>query len=386
MIAAVSTSILPENVPPQTVTGPGPSRSATPFFFKLPELSDETAAGISKAAAWPTFIGVCRAIRHQQRRGKTERIRQLASDGTIGIGIKQLGRSMGLTSGTVRTQLRKLVKLGLVMVYSPPKVITTDPITGQIKQKQGGRSARTLVMLTVQEHHCRPCKVRSEPHDGVQSEPPRQRYKARSAPPSKDYSNKKQRQRQPLSSGESSSGSRWRGPDEPRHPQAFTGADADAVAYTREKLAREQAKREAEAAERAASRPDSLEATPMNPATVRAADAATAADKPPHSIRESKRDEQPRTAVQPRPTPPQPTRPRMTAGDRAAFDVLNDTPREVIQAKQCKAFNSRKEMLLQQLAAAERAADGVSVTRATIPIEQPTPAGLIGKALKLLTG
>lgn len=76
----------------------------------------------------------------------------------------------------------------------------------------------------------------------------------------------------------------------------------------------------------------------------------------------------------------------MTAADTAAFDVLNDTPREVVELKQHRAFNSRKEMLLEQLAAAERAYGGVSMTRATIPIEQPPPAGLIGRALKMLTG
>lgn len=408
MIAAVSTSILAQNAPPPAPASTGKkserrgSGDARPqptarFFFKLPELSDETAAAITKASAWPAFIGVCRAIREQQRRGRTEKIRELASEkATIGIGIKQLCRTIGLSPKAGREQLRKLEKLGLVHVHRPPPVIKAHPITGRIVEKRGGKSPRTLIVCTVTDEHCRPCKVRSEPPTRVRSEPPSGSYKGRSEPPSKDYSNKYQRRRQPPSSGESGGGCRQA--PEARPPVAFTGPEADAVAYTREKLAREAAQREAEAAERQArlqaqtDEQASLEATPMNPATVRAADAATAAGKPPHSIRESRSDDRPRTAVLPRPTPSQPRPP--TAADRAALDVLNDTPKEVIEAKQWKGFNSRKEMLLQQLAAdtlreAERASNGVAMTRATIPIEQQpkeSAPGLLKQVWQRLTG
>jgi len=415
MIARFPTTISAENTPPAPASsgrkskqgggGDAAPRPTARFFFKLPELSDETAAAITEVSAWPAFIGVCRAIRHQQRRGRTEKIRELASEkATIGIGIKQLCRTMGLSPTTGRRQLRKLEKLGLVHVHRPPPTITTHPITGRIVEKRGGKSRRTLIVCTVTDEHCRPCKVRSEPPARVQSEPPSGSYKVRSEPPSKDFPNKYQRRRQPTASGESGSGGRRMpgrlptGPEpDARPPVAFTGPEADAFAHTREKLAREKAQREAAEAARAAERakrdatpttePDSLEATPMNPATVRAADAATAADKPPHSIRESKLDDRPRTAVQPRPTPSQPRPP--TAADRAALDVLNDTPREVVEAKQWQGFNSRKEMLLQQLAAAERADDGVSMTRATIPIESPPAGSVIGRvkrALQRLTG
>ncbi len=433
MIARFPTTISAENTPPTRASsgqktkrggvGDGPPSPTGRFFFKVPSLSDETKRAITKASAWPVFVGVCDAIREQQRRGKTDRIRQLASEGTIGIGIKQLCRTVGISPATGRRQLARLEKLELLHVHRPPPVIKADPITGRIKEKKGGRSKRVIIYLTIQDSHLRPMsKVRidpysddapdlterskgqSEPHNGVQSEPPADSYKVRSEPPSKDSPNKYQRRRQPPASGESGSGSRrmpGRLPAGPglddRPPEPFTGPDADRLAYTRDKLAREKAQREAAEAARAAERdkrdatptsePDSLEATPMNPATVRAADAATAADKPPHSIRESKLDDRPRTAVQPRPTPSQPRPP--TAADRAAFDVLNDTPREVIEAKQWQGCNSRKEMLLQQLAAAARADDGVSMTRETIPIESPPAGSVIGRmkqAWQRLTG
>ena len=395
MICASTTEILAENATPPAPAstgkkpkrggvGDGPPSPTGRFFFKMPSLSDETKRAITKASAWPAFVGICDAIRDQQRRGKTDRIRQLASEGKIGIGINGLCRMMGFSRKTANAQLARLEKLELAHVHRPPPVMKADPITGRIKEKQGGRSKRAVIYLTIQDSHLRPMskdridpysddapdmaersKGQSEPHNGVQSDTPPARYKGKSEPPSKEYPNKYQRRRQPPASGEPGGGSRLGQQPEPREPQPFTGPDADAFAYTRAKLEREASQREAEAAER--------EAASMNPATVRAADAATPAAKPPDSIREGKLCEKQRPAAPLRPQPAQATKPP-TAADRAAFDVLNDTPDEVVRSKQHKAFISRKEILLQQCAL------NITASRVSKPESEPERRSIIAKA------
>lgn len=426
MIAAVSTGILPENTPPQTTTsrkktsrGGGSEDRFEYFWFKFVDLSDEVATQVTKVKAWPVMVALQRSSREQERRGRTKQVRQLASAGTVGVGLNALCRSIGLSKGAARRQLAALEKLGMVVAYRPPPQLVTDPTTGRIKEKTGGRSPKLIVALTIQEHHCRPnpkdrngpysegeeCvtvadKVRSEPHDGVRSGPTPGRYKVRSGPPSIEKPNKTQRHRLPPSPRGSGGGSRWEQDSDKRPPEAWAGGLREAKEYTMQKLAAAEAAREAEAVARRIAAQEEREAKPMNPATVRAAEAATAADKPPHPRKGHTSSESPEVAAVPTVGTPhhpaqqqQPTgNPhRLTRQDRAALDVLNDTPREVVDLKQWEAAASRADMLRQQCAAFEGATDGVSMARVTIPIDDRQPAGQAGSGwlrgvVKALTG
>lgn len=126
----------------------------------MPDLSDETAAAISKANAWPTFIGICRAIHDRKRRGtKVERL--AACNGMIGLGIKGLARSSGLDPVTVRRQVRRLAELGLVAVHRRGITDVADPATGRITSNRIGRTPACLVYLTVTERHMRPAAAKA---------------------------------------------------------------------------------------------------------------------------------------------------------------------------------------------------------------------------------
>ena len=155
MVSAVSSAIsaVLSQAPP-------PAAGRIRWFFKVPDLSDETAAAISKANAWPTFIGICRAIHDRGRRG-TKVERQAASDGMIGIGIKGLARSSGLDPVTVRRQVRRLAELGLVVVHRRGITDVADPTTGRITSNRIGRTPACLVYLTATEAHMRPAAAKA---------------------------------------------------------------------------------------------------------------------------------------------------------------------------------------------------------------------------------
>jgi hypothetical protein len=155
MVSAVSSAV-------SAVLGqvPPPATGRIRWFFKVPDLSDETAAAITKANAWPTFIGICRAIHDRGRRG-TKVERQAASNGVIGIGIKGLARSSGLDPVTVRRQVRRLAELGLVVVHRRGITDVADPATGRITSNRIGRTPSSLVYLTATEAHMRPAAAKA---------------------------------------------------------------------------------------------------------------------------------------------------------------------------------------------------------------------------------
>ena len=159
MVAAVSSAIsavLAGITPAATTTPAGRVR----WFFKVPDLSDETACLISKANAWPTFVAICRAIHDRGRRG-TDVERQAADNGMIGVGIKGLARSSGLDPVTVRRQVRRLAGLGLVVVHRRGLTDVADPATGRITSNRIGRTPACLVYLTATEAHMRPAAAKA---------------------------------------------------------------------------------------------------------------------------------------------------------------------------------------------------------------------------------
>ena len=156
------------------------------WFFKVPDLSDETAAAISKANAWPTFIGICRAIHDRGRRG-TKAEQDAADNGVIGIGIKALARASGLDASTVRRQIRRLHGLGLVVVHARGVIEVADATTGRIKVNRIGRTPTALVYLTVTEAHMRPAAAKAAAKvGGAKRNPSPRADRVQNAPPSKD--------------------------------------------------------------------------------------------------------------------------------------------------------------------------------------------------------
>jgi len=193
MVSAVSSAISKAFSDPKKETAAFKAVAAgrVRWFFKVPDLSDEAAAAISKARAWPTFIGICRAIHDRGRRG-TEAEQVAADNGLIGVGIKGLARAAGVDAVTARRQIRKLAGLGLVVVHARGIIDVADPATGQIKANRRGRTPTALVYLTVTEAHMRPAAAKAAAKaGGAQRTPSAGGNRVRSASPSRETTREK---------------------------------------------------------------------------------------------------------------------------------------------------------------------------------------------------
>ena len=187
MVAVVSAAVSAflREVPP-------PAAGRIKWFFKVPDLSDETVRLITKANAWPTFMAICRAIHDRGRRG-TDVERQAADNGMIGVGIKGLARSSGLDPVTVRRQVRRLAGLGLVVVHRRGITDVADPATGRITSNRIGRTPACLVYLTVTEAHMRPAAAKAAAKvGGARRTPSAGRDRVHCAPPTKDISKERE--------------------------------------------------------------------------------------------------------------------------------------------------------------------------------------------------
>ena len=187
MVAVVSAAVSAflREVPP-------PAAGRIKWFFKVPDLSDETVRLITKANAWPTFMAICRAIHDRGRRGtKVERL--AASNGMIGLGIKGLARSSGLDPVTVRRQVRRLAGLGLVVVHRRGITDVADPATGRITSNRIGRTPACLVYLTATEAHMRPAAAKvAAKVGGAPRTPSAGRDRVHCAPPTTDISQERE--------------------------------------------------------------------------------------------------------------------------------------------------------------------------------------------------
>lgn len=190
MVSAVSSAVsaVLAGIPPAAANRPA---GRVRWFFKVPDLSDETAAAISRKSAWPTFIGICRAIHDRGRRG-TKAEQAAADNGVIGIGIKALARAAGVDAVTARRQIRKLESLGLVVVHTRGIIEAADPVTGRITANRIGRTPAALVYLTVTESHMRPAAAKAAAKVGDAKRTPSPRSdRVQSASPSKERTKEK---------------------------------------------------------------------------------------------------------------------------------------------------------------------------------------------------
>lgn len=102
------------------------------FTFQVADVSDETAAKITKAGAWPAFTAFQRLLWKRQREaakaGNERREAALKSGRLDGDGIKGLARSIGANPKAICRQLRALEDLGIVRVLRPPVTLARNSL------------------------------------------------------------------------------------------------------------------------------------------------------------------------------------------------------------------------------------------------------------------
>lgn len=229
---------------------------ASSCFFKSPNLRDETKRAISKDAAWPAWCGIFDAMNDQIVRGRSKDVKAAAADGKISVGLHAIARAIGLHPATIRRQVRRLEKLGLVVIHQPAVMHVHDPDSGKIVSKRLGRTPPCTIILTITDDHLRPRKAKSKsapaPLSGDDKGAGAPADKGAGATPSEDSPKTSQRQRRPSATGgvgrpdAGVAGRVTAAAPEPAPCRPFEGDTADAFAATQARLAAEKAERDAE--------------------------------------------------------------------------------------------------------------------------------------------
>ena len=133
------------------------------YFFRLPDISDETSRAITKANSWPMFTAIMRAIRQQQRKGRNPAARAAAAEYQVSTGIRHIARTIGLSGPAARRQCRRLSELGLIHITEDERPCKTDPATGRILENRVGRAVPATITLTVDA--CRHGRPQTKKHD-----------------------------------------------------------------------------------------------------------------------------------------------------------------------------------------------------------------------------
>jgi hypothetical protein len=138
------------------------------FVYLVPDISDETAAAITKAKAWPAFNAVFRHLRRCHRRSEAagrkgdEAAGRRAAACQAGVlddeGIRGLARSIGTTPKAMSRQIAALQALGILAAFRPPASMVRDPDTGRIVRRpcKAGRVEAARIVLTLGDDHRRP--------------------------------------------------------------------------------------------------------------------------------------------------------------------------------------------------------------------------------------
>ena len=372
MICASTTEILAENsTPPAPAsTGKKPKRGGVPAFIKqsgpyrtTPDLSEEWERKMNAAKAGPVWAAILTRLNRKAYTGRAT-TREKAQAGLIeGLGNKTLARICECNPATVRDRLDWLEANGFIRRHSRNVTFATrDPQTGKLTTNTIGRHRAAAIQVTISREQLRPCRKKNRGSQYPYSDSNPEGFRVTQDTPTgsssgryrvtRDTSDPKRfvpldGEQQPPSSGESGGGSRSSRYEEQREPRPFTGEAAERKRLTLERIASQSAEREA---------------TPMNPATVRAADAATPAAKPPDSIREGKLCGKPRSAA--------PLRLR------------------TVSLQEQQSERERKQEMLQQIAAAElrhqadkeRLKPSVTASRVSKPESEPERRSLIAQA------
>jgi len=147
MIASIS--------PTGGVFVPAPKTRSYPYFFAMPDMSSETNRLVTKASAWMAWSMILQALRQQERRGDEA----AAKSGWLNkCGLRQLASNAGCDIKTMRQQVAKLEKVGLIRILRKQPIFAVSP-TGQLKRK--GRCPRIEIVLNVGLEHMKPQKAES---------------------------------------------------------------------------------------------------------------------------------------------------------------------------------------------------------------------------------
>jgi len=132
------------------------------YFFRLPDISDETSRAITKANSWPMFTAIMRAIRQQQRKGRNPAARAAAAEYQVSTGIRHIARTIGLSGPAARRQCRRLSELGLIHITKDDRPFKANS-AGRILENRVGRAVPATITLTVDAcRHGRPQTKKQE--------------------------------------------------------------------------------------------------------------------------------------------------------------------------------------------------------------------------------
>ena len=135
---------------------PAPKTRCYKYFFAMPDMSSETNRLITKASAWMAWSMILQALRQQERRGDEA----AAMSGWLNkCGLRQLASNAGCDIKTMRQQVTRLEKVGLIRILRKQPKFAVSP-TGQLKRK--GRHPRIEIVLNVGLEHMKPQKAKSD--------------------------------------------------------------------------------------------------------------------------------------------------------------------------------------------------------------------------------
>ena len=135
---------------------PAPKTRCYKYFFAMPDMSSETNRLITKASAWMAWAMILQALRQQERRGDEA----AAMSGWLNkCGLRQLASNAGCDIKTMRQQVTRLEKVGLIRILRKQPKFAVSP-TGQLKRK--GRHPRIEIVLNVGLEHMKPQKAKSD--------------------------------------------------------------------------------------------------------------------------------------------------------------------------------------------------------------------------------
>ena len=136
---------------------PAPKTRSYPYFFAMPDMSSKTNSLVTKASGWMAWSMIQQALHQQERKGDAA----AAMSGWLKCGLRQLASNAGCDIKTIRQQVIRLEKVGLIRILRKQPRFAISP-TGQLVRK--GRHPRIEIVLNVGLEHFQPPKA--EPNRG----------------------------------------------------------------------------------------------------------------------------------------------------------------------------------------------------------------------------
>ena len=149
-------------------TNAEPVQAATPsdwrsdwFVFMVADISDETAAEITKAEAWPAFTAFFRLLWKRQREAEKAKLEKAVAACQAGVlldeGVRGLARSIGLSPKAMNRQIGELHRLGILAVAKPPASVDRDQKGRMVRRPaHRGRVPAAKIRFTAGDPHRRP--------------------------------------------------------------------------------------------------------------------------------------------------------------------------------------------------------------------------------------